>query len=639
MEGERGPLEGADAYEEALREEFGDAEPRLDLILLGLGPDMHTASLFPDDPALGVEGRCAVGVETPGMAPLVPRITLTLEAINAGHEVVFLIAGEDKADAVARRVRRRARPARAGEPRTPARGQPHAAARPRPRRRASDDGRRPVLEAQPVPADRGLRVPVRLRGVRARGARAAASSGCACRGWTRRRSSARSSTATPGHFRLGPADVSVPAARRYLPGTMVLETSWGTSERLDHRPRRPADRAVAPRDGALAHAPPLAHRLRRRPRPAADDPLRQRRGADQPGLRAGLRLRPRARRLGVHGRRLPRGRLPRARQRARRRAEADDRHEPRLRGAARDGADADQGGPDALLPRSAWSEHPAPQTYDEAYQRLVWTAHHWQHWLDRGQFPDHPWRAHLQRSALTLKGLSYAPTGAMLAAATTSLPETPGGERNWDYRYSWIRDSTFMLWGLYSLGFDWEANDFFYFIADVAEAEEGQLQIMYGIDGEAELVEKTLDHLSGYEGARPGPDRQRRLRPGPARRLGRRARLGLPPHEVARLAARAGRGRSSRSRSRPPSRTGATPTAGSGRSAASRSTSPRRSSCAGSRSTAARGWPRSARSSTSRRSGSRSRTRSRRTSARTARARTASSPSTTTPTRSTPQSC
>jgi 6-phosphogluconolactonase len=102
MEGERGPLEGAAAYDEALRDEFGDADPRLDLILLGLGPDMHTASLFPNDPALGVEGRCAVGVETPGMAPLVPRITLTLEAINAGHEVVFLIAGEDKADAVAR---------------------------------------------------------------------------------------------------------------------------------------------------------------------------------------------------------------------------------------------------------------------------------------------------------------------------------------------------------------------------------------------------------------------------------------------------------------------------------------------------------------------------------------------------------
>ena len=158
---------------------------------------------------------------------------------------------------------------------------------------------------------------------------------------------------------------------------------------------------------------------------------------------------------------------------------------------------------DTLFAALSWSEHRPPQSYDEAYERLVWTAHHWQHWLDHGEFPDHPWRTFLQRSALTLKGLSYAPTGAMIAAATTSLPETPGGERNWDYRYTWIRDSTFTLWGLYTLGFDWEANDFFYFVADVAESEQGQLQIMYGIDGEAELEEEELNHLSGYEGARP----------------------------------------------------------------------------------------------------------------------------------------
>jgi GH15 family glucan-1,4-alpha-glucosidase len=75
--------------------------------------------------------------------------------------------------------------------------------------------------------------------------------------------------------------------------------------------------------------------------------------------------------------------------------------------------------------------------------------------------------------------------------------------RNWDYRYSWIRDSTFMLWALYTLGFDDEANDFFYFLADVAEAEEGQLQIMYGIGGESKLEEQELEHLSGYEYAKP----------------------------------------------------------------------------------------------------------------------------------------
>jgi GH15 family glucan-1,4-alpha-glucosidase len=151
----------------------------------------------------------------------------------------------------------------------------------------------------------------------------------------------------------------------------------------------------------------------------------------------------------------------------------------------------------------SWSEHPPPCDLAEVAARLSWTEHHWQHWLDRGQIPDHRWRGHLQRSALTLKALTYAPTGAVAAAATTSLPETPGGERNWDYRYTWIRDATHTLWALYTLGFDWEANDFFHFVAEVAGRDGAKLQIMYGLDGTPQLEEETLEHLSGYEGARP----------------------------------------------------------------------------------------------------------------------------------------
>jgi GH15 family glucan-1,4-alpha-glucosidase len=305
-----------------------------------------------------------------------------------------------------------------------------------------------------------------------------------------------------GHFRLGPADVSVPAARRYLPGTMVLETSWGTSSGW-----------IIVRDvlliGPWHHETERSHTHRRSPTDYdADHVLLRMIRCVNGEVQINMDCEP----VFDYGR--DRGDWeytgPGYHEGICRASGSDHDVELKLTTDMNLGFEGPRATARTLIKEGqtlfcalAWSEHPAPQTYDEAYQRLVWTAHHWQHWLDRGQFPDHPWRAPLQRSALTLKGLSYAPTGAMLAAATTSLPESPGGERNWDYRYTWIRDSTFMLWGLYSLGFDWEANDFFYFIADVAEAEEGQLQIMYGIDGEAELVEKTLDHLSGYEGARP----------------------------------------------------------------------------------------------------------------------------------------
>jgi GH15 family glucan-1,4-alpha-glucosidase len=144
-----------------------------------------------------------------------------------------------------------------------------------------------------------------------------------------------------------------------------------------------------------------------------------------------------------------------------------------------------------------------PRTAEEATGALSVTSEYWRGWLADADFPDHRWRNHLERSALTLKGLTYAPTGALVAAPTTSLPESPGGERNWDYRFTWMRDATFTLSGLHSLGLNWEADDFIQFVADLGRNEDGALQIMYGIGGERVLEEETLDHLTGYEGARP----------------------------------------------------------------------------------------------------------------------------------------
>ncbi|MBA3573382.1 MAG: glycoside hydrolase family 15 protein [Pseudonocardiales bacterium] len=158
---------------------------------------------------------------------------------------------------------------------------------------------------------------------------------------------------------------------------------------------------------------------------------------------------------------------------------------------------------DEVFVALSWSGSRPPTDLAEAREGMATTATFWRDWLARGCFPDHPWRAHLQRSALVLKGLIYAPTGAMVAAATSSLPETLGGERNWDYRYTWIRDAAFTLWGLYTLGFDAEADDFLRFVAEVSGGEADRLHIMYGIDGERELPERTLDHLSGYAGSRP----------------------------------------------------------------------------------------------------------------------------------------
>jgi GH15 family glucan-1,4-alpha-glucosidase len=300
-----------------------------------------------------------------------------------------------------------------------------------------------------------------------------------------------------GGFGLAPERVSVPNQRRYLPGTLVLETTWQTATgwlvvcdflvmepwrddtRSERYRRAPGDFAASATliriatcvDGeveVVLSCLPLFDYGRK---PGAWSYEGE--GYEQARVRsddADMELR-----LNTNAR------LELAAARA------------YCRTMVKEG--------DSVFAALSWGLIEAPAKLDQAFEQLGTTSRHWRQWLKGGSFPDHPWRGKLEQSVLTLKGLSYAPTGAILAAATTSLPETPGGERNWDYRYTWIRDSAFMLRGLFTLGFDWEAYEYFAFLFETVA--NNPLQVMYGVGGERELAESTLDHLSGYGGARP----------------------------------------------------------------------------------------------------------------------------------------
>jgi alpha,alpha-trehalase len=301
-----------------------------------------------------------------------------------------------------------------------------------------------------------------------------------------------------GGFNLSAAATDVPAARRYLPGTLVLETTWQTGTGW-----------IVVRDALLVGPwPELDHGLEGYRRPptdfAAEHVLLRTVRCINGRVDMEMSCEP------VFGYGLVDGRWDYDDSDYHGAVVCGDEGDPVLRlstdlrlgfeGRSAQAHTTMREGDEAFV-AFVWGEGSVPRTSDEARERMRRTGDHWRRWLTLGRFPDHPWRMHLQRSALTLKALTYAPTGALLAAPTTSLPEQPGGARNWDYRYSWVRDSTFALWGLYTLGFDFEADGFFNFIADVCV--QGALQVMYGVGGERTLTERTLDHLSGYRHSRP----------------------------------------------------------------------------------------------------------------------------------------
>jgi GH15 family glucan-1,4-alpha-glucosidase len=159
----------------------------------------------------------------------------------------------------------------------------------------------------------------------------------------------------------------------------------------------------------------------------------------------------------------------------------------------------------ALRHRSGRADASIADEPVDGNQLLKETVRFWRGWAGRSQYHGR-WRETVMRSALALKLLSYRPTGAIVAAPTTSLPEEIGGVRNWDYRYTWVRDAAFTVYSLIRLGYTEEAGAFAHFMQDRAREEspdEGPLNVMYGIDGRHNLTEETLDHLEGYRGSKP----------------------------------------------------------------------------------------------------------------------------------------
>lgn len=160
----------------------------------------------------------------------------------------------------------------------------------------------------------------------------------------------------------------------------------------------------------------------------------------------------------------------------------------------------------ALHHRSSWEELPRVWSQEEIANGITETAAAWRSWSALRQSYQGPWRDLVHHSGRVLQGLTFQPTGAIVAAPTTSLPETPGGERNWDYRYTWVRDASLTLEALWVAACPDEAGDFFWFIARAAAGQvrrDAELQTVFGVGGEHDLHERELHHLRGWRDSRP----------------------------------------------------------------------------------------------------------------------------------------
>lgn len=297
-----------------------------------------------------------------------------------------------------------------------------------------------------------------------------------------------------GYFQVAPSAPDTHIERRYLPGTNVLETTFTTPTGVvtltDFLPVEPDEDEVG-----IAHQLGARHTL-----------IRVVRGVSG-SVEVALRFKPRF----EYGLTTPYVTLL-ASDLAMSTGSADtllieSEIEPLTRDG-RGGVDASaliEAGDERII-TTTWSTPSLPDTSrlprQAALASLETTVAFWRRWSEHTRH-EGPYRAAVERSALVIKGLTDGKTGAVIAAATTSLPETIGGGRNWDYRYTWIRDSTTMLAALVDVGHDYESRRFAEWIRLTTAGRASEVQIMYGIGGERILTEAELSHLSGYRGSRP----------------------------------------------------------------------------------------------------------------------------------------